>query len=218
MSHVICFGEMLWDLLPGGAQPGGAPMNVAYHLQRMGNNVQLISKLGKDELGTKLLDFAAKSKINTDLIQWDTVCATGTVLATPRPDNEMNYEIIKPVAYDFIDASQPAIDAAGRADCFVFGSLAARHPHSRNSLFCLLNVAGTKVFDINLRPPHYSRTLLEELMNACDILKMNEHELELVGGWYSDVTDTEARVKVIAKNFHIQKIIITMRRQGRDLL
>jgi len=26
---VVCFGEILWDILPTGAVPGGAPMNVA---------------------------------------------------------------------------------------------------------------------------------------------------------------------------------------------
>jgi len=53
-NKVVCFGEMLWDILPGGAMPGGAPMNVAYHLQKLGLSAALISRVGTDSLGDDL--------------------------------------------------------------------------------------------------------------------------------------------------------------------
>jgi fructokinase len=46
MSHqpsIVCFGEILWDVLPDRTLPGGAPMNVAYHLNKLGVDTHLIS-------------------------------------------------------------------------------------------------------------------------------------------------------------------------------
>ncbi|MDB5205493.1 MAG: hypothetical protein JWR72_568, partial [Flavisolibacter sp.] len=51
---VVCFGEVLWDILPSGPLPGGAPMNVAYHLKKLGINPALITKVGRDDYGRKL--------------------------------------------------------------------------------------------------------------------------------------------------------------------
>ncbi|MBP1637937.1 MAG: PfkB domain protein, partial [Bacteroidetes bacterium] len=33
---VVCYGEVLWDIFPTKTKPGGAPMNVAYHLRKFG--------------------------------------------------------------------------------------------------------------------------------------------------------------------------------------
>ena len=43
---ITVFGEMLWDMLPSGKQPGGAPMNVAIHLKNFGLNPAFISRVG----------------------------------------------------------------------------------------------------------------------------------------------------------------------------
>ena len=66
--QVICFGEVLWDFLPQGKEPGGAPMNVTYHLNKSGVPASLISKVGKDDLGDEILKVMVKvSKIKDNL-------------------------------------------------------------------------------------------------------------------------------------------------------
>ena len=54
-NKILCFGEMLWDIFPDGAVPGGAPMNVAIGLKKLGSDVFILSSCGKDELGVNLL-------------------------------------------------------------------------------------------------------------------------------------------------------------------
>ena len=44
---IACFGEILWDILPTGRQPGGAPFNVAVHLHQLGLPVRFISRGGQ---------------------------------------------------------------------------------------------------------------------------------------------------------------------------
>ena len=55
-EEIVCFGEMLWDILPEKELPGGAPMNVAYHLRKLGEAVSLVSRVGNDARGRALLD------------------------------------------------------------------------------------------------------------------------------------------------------------------
>ena len=56
MSNIkaICFGEVLIDQFPTGDRPGGAPMNVAYHMKNLGTPAAMMSSVGQDENGDKL--------------------------------------------------------------------------------------------------------------------------------------------------------------------
>ncbi|MFT4095136.1 MAG: carbohydrate kinase [Niabella sp.] len=215
--NTICFGEILWDVLPTGKVPGGAPMNVCYHLNRLNLAASIISKTGNDENGKALLDFLQKNHIDTSLIQTDSRQATGTVIATQK-GNEIEYDIVQPVAWDFIDNSATLMERVSAADYFIFGSLAARNPHSRNTLIQLLDTAKTKIIDINLRPPHYEQSTVELLFTKADILKLNNHELALIAGWYSNEADFEKQVLLLSEKFSIPVMIITKGEAGAALL
>jgi fructokinase len=98
----VCFGEILWDVLPSGAKPGGAPMNVAYHLQKLGIETTLISRVGKDKSGDDLLSILKQQSLRVDYIQTDAIHKTGIVNAQLYENNEVEFEIVFPVAWDFI--------------------------------------------------------------------------------------------------------------------
>ena len=68
---VVCFGESLWDFLPRGKLPGGAPANVANHLQKLGKHPAVISRVGNDELGKELIKSLEFKNIETDFFQID---------------------------------------------------------------------------------------------------------------------------------------------------
>lgn len=212
----ICFGEILWDILPHEKAPGGAPMNVCYHLNRLGATAAIISKAGRDNDGENLLQFLKQHHIDVSLVQIDERYATGTVVATQK-GNEMEYEIIQPVAWDFIDTTSQLLEKVSQASYFVCGSLAARSEHSRSTLYQLLSVARTKVVDINLRPPHFERDTLEHLLKQADILKLNDHELSLIAGWYVADTAFEEQVAFLSEQFSIPTIIITKGANGAAL-
>jgi fructokinase len=215
---VVCFGEMLWDVLPSGAKPGGAPMNVAYHLQKLGMAPAVISRVGADERGSELLRLLAENGITTDHVQKDATHPTGVVLARLNERAEATYEIVQPVAWDFI-ALQPGLEKlVAAARYFVFGSLAARETVSRQTLFQLLESAGTKVFDINLRAPHYTKDVLETLLRQCTILKINEEELQLVTGWYGNLKKLEEQMALLQDRFRIDTIVTTRGSAGAVLL
>ena len=191
-------------------------MNVCYHLNRLGQTAAIISKTGKDENGKGLLEFLQQHQVDTSLVQTDEQHATGTVIATQK-GNEMEYDIVQPVAWDFIECSQQLLDKVSQASYFVCGSLAARSEHSRDTLYRLLDAAHTKVIDINLRPPHFEKATLEHLLKQADILKLNDHELALISGWYINEPDFEKQVTFLSDQFSIPTIVITKGASGAAL-
>ncbi len=207
---IVCFGEVLWVILPTGAQPGGAPMNVAYHLKKLGTTPALITKIGLDDYGKRLVNLLSDRELATEYFQVDYDQPTGLVYATPNKHNEVIYDIVFPSAWDFIEWENGFTHLLKEASFFVFGSLTSRHKTSRQTLYDLLDLAKTKVLDINLRPPNYHRTDVEYLLGKTDILKVNIAELELITGWFSQFESTEDRSKIIQDRFKLETVIVTM--------
>ena len=214
---VVCFGEVLWDILPSGAVPGGAPMNVAYHLHKQQKNPALITSIGIDEKGEQLVKIFSDYGICTDFFQVDYEHETGKVFAEPNEHNEVVYDIVKPVAWDYIKWEDDFENLVSNANYFVFGSLASRNNVSKKTLFQLLEYAENKVLDINLRAPHFNRRIVEELLSKADFLKLNLAELELITGWFSKHTSIEDRVRSITDKFKIQNMVVTMGGDGAVL-
>ncbi|MEO8853607.1 MAG: carbohydrate kinase [Ginsengibacter sp.] len=214
---VVCFGETLWDFLPGGKLPGGAPVNVACHLQKLGKNPAVISRIGKDDLGEELKNIFELKKIHTGFFQTDNENPTGKVLAKIMDNHEVSYEILQPVAWDFIEWDSKMGNLVSSADFFVFGSLVTRNSDSKNTLFQCLEIANKKVLDINLRPPHYTREIVEELLAKADILKLNLAELHLISGWFKIFVNDEDRIKWLKEKFSIDTIIVTKGGEGAVL-
>ena len=212
--RIICFGEVLWDVLPAGPEPGGAPMNVAYHLKKLGNNPAVITRIGEDDYGRRLRDVFASSGVSTEYFQTDPEHSTGLVHATPNEFNEVVYDIVQPVAWDFIGWEDRFTDLLAGADLLVCGSLASRNQTSRETLLKLLDTPPRKVMDINLRPPHFDRSRIEFLLEKADILKLNSAELELITGWFGQYATPVERVKSLQDKYKVDTIVVTMGGEG----
>jgi fructokinase len=210
VTPAICYGEILWDVLPDGPQPGGAPLNVAYHLNKLGVQTSLVSKIGKDANGQKLENLLDDWGIKKHLLQTDTEHPTSQVIAKMNNGNEVSYEIIFPVAWDFISDSKNIISQLKPSTYFVFGSLASRNDVSRRTLMELLESDAIKVFDINLRPPFITRDLLGQLLHKADIVKFNQAELEMVQSFFRGSFGKESeQIRFIQEHFNVPEIIVT---------
>jgi fructokinase len=207
---VVCFGEVLWDVLPSGRLPGGAPMNVAYHLNKLGTNRALVTKIGLDTHGEKLVNQLAAAGVSTDFFYVDYSHPTGLVYAKVNDHHEVAYDNVYPSAWDFIECKDELLELVDNASYFVFGSLTSRSKNSRDILYRMLEAAKTKVLDINLRPPHFNRSGIEQLLMKADILKMNIAELELVTGWFSGFKTIEERMNATQDAFNIKTLVVTM--------
>lgn len=212
--EIACFGEMLWDVLPGCELPGGAPFNVAYHLKKLGLEPIVISRIGKDARGVGLLNKLGSCDIDVKHIQIDELHETGWVHARQISNTEMEYDIVQPVAWDFIEWFDTYIEWLSSCQYLVYGSLASRNSVSRNTLYKLLDIPVKKVLDINLRPPHYDKKRLEYLLKKADILKLNESELDHISGWMGYYNSFEYSALKIQEKYNIPTIITTLGSKG----
>ena len=208
---------MLWDILPSAAVPGGAPMNVTYHLHKLQKNPALITRIGDDEKGKELTEIFSSKGVCNDFFQLDQQHETGKVYANMNDHHEVVYDIVKPVAWDFISWNATLQQAVSESEYFIFGSLAARNDVSRNTLFQLLESANKKVLDINLRVPHFNRKIIEELISKADFLKLNLAELELISSWYFMDEDLKDSAKALMNKFHLTKMVVTLGAEGAIL-
>ncbi|WP_046243710.1 carbohydrate kinase family protein [Hymenobacter terrenus] len=217
-TTIVCFGETLWDVLPSSRQPGGAPCNVALHLLQLGQSAQLISRVGDEELGHELLTFLVARGLDPELVQLSHSHLTGMVKANVNTNGQqVNYRIVQPLAWDYIQFTQKLRTVTSQANIMVYGSLAARSQVSRETLYRLLQYASFKVFDLNLRPPHYSREVVKYLLKQADLVKLNERELTEVMQWLGHPATPHSALPWLAQQFNLRAICLTKGAAGASL-
>lgn len=217
MLNAVCFGEVLWDVLPSGKIAGGAPMNVAFHLQQLGIPTHMISRLGNDALGKELLDFLQEKKVATTFLQSDEHYPTGVVKVQFSSANEPSYTIEQPAAWDFIEHKENLQHLIQNATVFVHGSLIARNPVSRETLTDLIKTAPFRVFDVNLRMPFYDQHLIETLLPNTNLLKLNEEEAALLSQWFVGDKNWQKGLYHLQEKFNIPVILVTLGKDGAQL-
>lgn len=211
-QQVLCFGEVLWDTFGDEQKPGGAPMNVAMHLVQQGVSTQLLSRLGNDKDGQRLTEFLKLNKLYTGLVQVDEKLPTCKVSVKLDEQHQATYVIPKPVSWDNIQPTEVLAEGIKNVSVVVFGSLACRSKTSRNTLLNLFEHPMLKVFDVNLRHPHYEQSTIQTLAAVADVIKMNEEEANLLIGSY----DEPLKDKIIEfqRKFHSQTICVTRGENG----
>jgi fructokinase len=181
---ILGLGELLWDVLPEGAQLGGAPANFSVMAARLGNHAAILSRIGRDDLGRRAIDRLESFSADASQVQVDLVHETGRVTVSFEA-GQPSYTIHQPAAWDFLDLSDEWVRLAERADAICFGSLAQRCLHSRQTIQTLAAQTSStcvRVFDVNLRAPFYSGEVIQESLELATVMKMNDAELPLVLG------------------------------------
>lgn len=218
-NKVITIGEILWDVFPEGKKAGGSSMNVALNLHKQGMESQFISAVGNDENGRALLSFLTGNHFETDLIQIHNELPTSTVVVQLDENHQATYTIKKPVAWDDIKVTDDNTKAVKQADALVYCSLTCREEKSREAILALLENAKTKIFDINLRAPFYSKELIGALLAKADILKINEDELVWVQESFGLTGNTDEQLlKQLSTQFDIGIICLTLGDKGACVL
>jgi len=183
---VVAYGEALWDLLPGGAVLGGAPLNFACRVGSLGARSVMISRLGRDDLGRRAFEQMQRLGMETGFIQWDDALPTGTVDIEFDEAGSPDYTINPGVAYDAIRLEEGMPGLAAEADCLCFGTLVQRTAASRSTLEALLEAfqGRFRLLDINLRRDCYTEETIRSSLAAADVLKMNGEEAPVLAPLY----------------------------------
>ncbi|MBT3386268.1 MAG: carbohydrate kinase [Prolixibacteraceae bacterium] len=218
ISNILCFGEVLWDMLPSGAKPGGATLNVAIHLKKQGQNPILVSRIGNDKDGKSLKNYLIKSGLDTQFVQMDEKLNTSKVLVHLDEQKNATYEICEPVAWDNIQLNKEIEEVASNSGLIIYGSLASRNQTSRETLFSLLKSSkATRLLDVNLRPPYDKPEVVEKLLFMSDFIKLNDDELYAIASWKNKSGNETELIQWFAEYFKCSSVCVTRGANGAVL-
>ncbi len=208
--NIHVFGEVLFDHFPDGSRVlGGAPFNVAWHLQAFGQSPRFISRIGDDPPGYEIAALMDAWGMSREALQTDCEHPTGSVRVMIQ-DGEPHYEIVADCAYNFIDGK--LLEEKSTEGILYHGSLAVRNPVARAALQAAKARHQGKIFiDVNLRPPWWERETLLPLLHEADWVKLNEAELaELCPGY----ADLEPAMQLFCARFNLETLIVTRGPKG----
>jgi len=204
--RVCIFGEVLFDHFPDGKRVlGGAPFNVAWHLQAFGLAPRFISRVGADPEGESVLTAMLDWGMDTQAVQIDEQRPTGRV-SVRIVDGEPAYDIVPNCAYDAIEMRTGLVPA----DALLYhGTLATRAQASRQTLDALTREAASSTIflDVNLRSPWWDRIDVRARTRAADWVKLNTDELSLLA---SDTGEGAAQAGEFLAGNKLKGLILTL--------
>jgi fructokinase len=206
----IMFGEVLFDRFPDGSVVlGGAPFNVAWHLQAFGMSPMLISRIGADALGRQISTAMIEWGMDRSGLQLDSAHQTGTVDVN-FTDGEPIFDIVPDRAFDFIDGY--ALPPIRTDSTLYYGSLALRNQISKETLRELKqHNEGYTFVDVNLRAPWWSMDMLLEILNGANCIKLNQNELSKI---VSPGTSVAAKAVRLLADMSAELIVVTRGKEG----
>ena len=215
---IVGLGEALWDVLPEGKKLGGAPANFAYHAgQFLGSeNTVAVSALGEDRLAEETIESLREHGLN--YLMPRVPYPTGTVQVTLDEQGIPTYDIKENVAWDNIPFSDEIQRVAANCRAVCFGSLAQRNVVSRATIQKFLDATPAdcmKIFDINLRQNFYTPEVIQESMRRCNVLKINDEELVLIGRMFGyPGLDMENKCWLILGKYNLDMLVLTCGTNG----
>jgi fructokinase len=215
---IVGLGEIVWDLLPGGPQLGGAPANFAYYANLLGNHGIITSRVGIDALGPHTLHHLEHLGLTTAYIQIDEVHPTGTVLVQVDESGQPDFTITEEVAWDFMEWTSQWQELAFKADAICFGSMAQRTRISRETIRSFLRATrqdALRVFDMNLRQSFYSEEIIDESLRLSQVVKLNHQEsLEVTEMFGLGGSNDEERARRLLQAYKLELVCVTRGAQG----
>src|SRR3972149_4120138 len=130
--RIVSIGEILFDCFQDKKVIGGAPFNFFYHIYKLTNSAEFISRIGDDENGKSLVNFFSKNNISNNYLQFDEKHPTGIVDVKVDKNGNPTFDIILNCAYDFIELTPRITELIESGTSILyFGTLAQRNTVSR---------------------------------------------------------------------------------------
>ncbi len=227
-AKIVGLGEALFDCFENHQTLGGAPLNATLVAHQLAQALQcgpdpdrlsgqMVSRVGRDDLGTVVLKTLHNRGLETGTIQEDATQPTGRVLVE-MVAGEPSYEILAPAAWDFIQWDQAIEDLVPQTKAVLFGSLGQRNPVSRATIqrFLQSTPHAIRLFDVNLRQHFFDAQTLQQSCALANVLKLNEEELGTIAALLEiEAKDVAFRLR---DRFEFAAIILTHGIKGTELI
>ncbi len=228
MGTIVCFGEILIDLL---AQPpasagepraflqyaGGAPANVAVAAARLGVPTQFVGMLGQDMFGDFLAESLREQGVGIDHIVRTDAAKTALAFVALDATGERSFSFYRPPAADLLfdrdDFQQACFD---QAVCFHVCSNSMTEPGIAATTLegmARARAAGALVsLDLNLRPALWPADVdptprLWQALERADVVKLSREELDYLSAPLGPDGEAEVLSRLFAA--HARWVLIT---------
>jgi fructokinase len=205
--QLVLLGEALVDRLPSGPVAAGAPLNAARHLQALGCQPLLVSRIGQqDEDAERIQEAMQKAGLCMDGMQRDVRHASGAVDVLMQGTSH-RFVMAANAAWDHIEAQQALAFLRGlRPQVLYFGTLAQRAPGSRAAIRAALEAsAALRFLDLNLRDGVGDlQSIALASLELAHWVKVNDEELMQLQRW----TGCSSAAELVAR-FALQRLIVT---------
>ena len=204
--RVVCLGEILidliapWDTDLAGAdqlavREGGAPMNAAVAMARLGVPVRFCGVVGEDPFGSRLRALLEEEGIDTSSLRATSEASTSVAFAWKDEDGDGHFQLLR-LADRTLAVADLKTAAIETAEAILVGSVALSDQPSRKAIVEAVRratVAGVPVIvDVNVRPtlwPNRAAALraCAPLLKAARVLKMSLDDARYL--WDVDTLD-----------------------------
>jgi len=193
---VLCFGEIVSDLIDGGngglvCKVGGAPLNVAVALKRLGERCALVSSVGGDWFGANAVSYLKSNGIK-HFVETIPATATRTAVISHDRKKERAFQFSPGIAAEnALSARQIESVKSPRFGVLYFGSFPFARGKSLSAFkrfVCRARKSGIyTVFDPNIRLSVFdsadsARAICKELAAISDVVRLNVDEILLLTG------------------------------------
>jgi len=206
----VILGEVLFDCFPTGEKIlGGAPFNVAWHLQAFGDYPRFVSRVGNDEMGEEIINAISDWGMDMSSLQIDSQHRTGQV-EVEFIDDEPHYNIKPDCAYDFIEKDE--LGKIEHKGILYHGTLALRNKKTLHAFHELSENSQLSIFmDVNLRTPWWKKDQVNRWLKKARWVKLNHDELK-------DLASTSGNIKQDMAEFQnehdLELLILTLGAEG----
>ena len=223
MKRLLSIGEALIDFIAEETERpvkdvehfcgkvGGAPANVCAAYCVLGGRSALISQLGKDPFGDKIVETLERAGVETTFILRTDAANTSLAFVSLKSDGNRDFSFYRNPGADMLLRPE-SIDSGWFSDAFALhfcsvslGDFPMREAHKR-SIDYAIEAGAIISFDPNVRLPLWSdhqalKTAILAYMPYADVLKISDEELEFITG-FRDIEDAlevlfTGRVKLI---------------------
>ena len=225
MPRVFAIGETVYDIIfqegkPVAARPGGAMLNTAVSLGRLGVEPFLISEYGPatDLVGKIINTFLIDNQVNTDYVNRSADSKSTVSLAFLDEKNNASYSFYRQSSENRI--LNPAIDFMPD-DIVLFGSIYSITHEVRSSLLDILYKASETgaiiIYDPNFRKPHLNdlpvvKPMIIENLRLPDIIRGSDEDFYLI----FKANNVDEVFQFISRESNAS-LIYTQNRNGVDL-
>ncbi len=210
--RAACFGESFWYVSDNNFYPVGFPVILSFYFHRLGIDPLLVTRVGLDEQGKKIIQFMEAKGLCTDYFQIDYDYPTGEW--TNNSTKASMHTSLQ--AWNNIIAEPACISKFQNADIWVHSSIPAYYPGTSclKTLLSIIELNIKRVFYLTLHTSIISRAVLEQCLKGAFMLHTGIEELELITGWFSNIGSLSERVNILHRKFMIPYIIISTEKGG----